>query len=295
MYKLSISLLILLSAYVEIGAQSTKPTVDNLREYAVKDTAKGWKKSGIINATFGQSSLTNWAAGGDKQTVSANFLFNAAANYLTDRYFWDNSLVMEYGVINSQSSGSQKASDRLNLNSVAGRNVSRHWSIAALVNFKTQFTKGYNYPDREHFISTLMAPAYFDVAMGVSYKPHASFKLYLSPLAERVTIVMNDSLSSIGAFGVPVGKKSYFETGAYLMANLNHTFGENFSIISSLYMFTPYNSSFGCVDTNWDIMLNYKLNKYFSATLNTAIRYYDDEIAKIQFKEIFGLGLTYSF
>ena len=275
-------------------AQDTKKTVDNLATYVQKDTLKGWKFGGITNIAFGQTSLHNWVAGGDN-TFSTDIILNVNANYLKNKWFWDNNLATEYGMLYSSAYDWQKAADKINLKSVAGYGISKHWSASALLNFFTQFTKGYKYPNTDHYISTWMAPAYADAALGFSYKPNKNYSVFISPVAERATFVLNDSLASIGAFGVETGKKVKWETGAYLTASANQKLWNNISLISALNLFTPYNENFGNVNVNWDILISCKLSKYFTATLNTTFRYYEDESYEIQFKEIFGLGLTYQF
>jgi hypothetical protein len=276
-------------------AQDTKSAVDKLSAYAHKDTVEGWKHSGLVGLAFGQTSLSKWAAGGENTTITGNFTLNLTANYLKDKWFWDNNLLAEYGMIYASSTDWQKAADKLNLNSIGGRRISEKWAVAGLLNFSTQFAKGYKYPDKSHYISTLFAPAYLDAALGFSYKPNPKYSLFISPLAERVVFVLNDSLSNAGALGVDKGKKVNFETGAYIMGNTNQQITKDLGLISSLYLFTPYNEEFGNFDVVWDLLLSYKLNKYFTASLNTTLRYYEDEIKSIQFKEIFGLGITYTF
>ena len=275
-------------------AQDSKEVAGNLTNYVQGDTLQGWKHSGLTGLTFGQTSLQNWVAGGNN-TVSADFMFNASLNYLRGKVFWDNNLALEYGTVYATSTDWQKASDKLNLTSIVGRKISKAWSVSALLSFYTQFAKGYNYPDKSVYISNLMAPGYLDMALGFTYKPNAKYSVFLSPVSERATFVLDDSLSSVGAFGVDPGKKTMFETGAYLLARTNQTISSNLNLISSLDLFTPYNKNFGNIDINWDLLLNYKLSKLFTATLSTTLRYYDKEIHKIQFKEIIGLGLTYKF
>jgi hypothetical protein len=283
-----------LGLFLCAGAQ-TKSTVDNLKAYsATADTTQGWKHSGLVGLTFGQTSLNNWVAGGDN-TVAGNVIFNLTAKYKHDKWFWDNNLAGEYGMIYSSTLDWQKAADRLTLTSIAGKNITDRWAAALLLNFNTQFAKGYNYPNKDNYISTFMAPAYTDVALGFTYKPNPKYTLFLSPIAERVTMVFNDSLSSIGAFGVSPGKKTKWESGAYIMATTNQTLFENVSLISTLDLFTPYNENFGNVDINWNLLVSCKISKMFTATLNTTLRYYDAEIQKIQWKQILGLGVTYSF
>jgi hypothetical protein len=275
-------------------AQNTKSVVDNLSTYVAKDSVQGWNHAGLIGITFGQTSLHNWAAGGDN-TLSGNIILNAFANYLKGNWFWDNKIALEYGMLHSSAYDWQKNADKINLTSVAGRQITDKWSVSFLLNFNTQFAKGYNYPNTKNYISTFMAPAYADAAWGFTYKPNKKYTLFISPVAEKATFVLDDSLSTIGAFGVKAKEKMKWETGAYLMASTNQTIYGNIGIISTLDLFTPYNKSFGNVDVNWDLLITYKINKLFTATLNTTFRYYDDEITKIQIKEILGLGLTYTF
>ena len=276
-------------------AQITKASTDQLSTYTNTDTVPGWKHSGLVGVAFGQTSLSKWVAGGDKSTVTGSFTLNASANYLRGKWFWNNNILAEYGMIYATSTDWQKAADRLNITSIGGRKISERWALAGLLNFSTQFAKGYNYPDRSNYISNFFAPAYLDAALGLAYKPNPKYTFFLSPIAERMTFVLDDSLSNVGSFGVDKGKKINFQTGAYLMGNTNQQISKELGLISSLFLFTPYNDKFGNFDVVWDLLLNYKLSKYFTASLNTTLRYYEAEIKAVQFKEIFGLGLTYTF
>jgi len=280
--------------FLGVQAQDAKKIAGDLTNYVKQDTTKGWKHFGISSLAFGQTSLTNWVAGGNN-TVSGDFVFNVSMNYLSDKVFWDNNLSLEYGLVYSSVTDWMKAADKLNLTSIGGRKISKTWSISALLNFYTQFTKGYNYPDKSRYISTFMAPGYLDVALGFSYKPNKNYSVFLSPVAERALFVLNDSLSNSGAFGVDPGKKTKFETGAYLLANTSQTLLTDLSLISTIDLFTPYTKDFGHFDVNWNLLLSYKINKLLTANLNTTLRYYEKEMQKVQFKEIFGLGLTYTF
>jgi len=283
-----------LSVWMGIQAQDTKTVAGDLVNYVKSDTTRGWTHSGISNLTFGQTSLQNWVAGGNN-TVSGDFMFNASLNYLNDKLFWDNNLSMEYGLVYSSSTDWMKAADKLNLTSIAGRKISKTWSVSVLLNFYTQLANGYNYPDKDHYVSTFMAPGYLDLALGFTYKPNQKYSLFLSPVSERAVFVLNDSLSKSGAFGIDSGKKTKFETGVYLLAKTNQMISSKLNLISTLDLFTPYTKDFGNIDVYWDFLLNYKLNKLLSATLNTTLRYYDKELHKIQIKEILGFGLTYQF
>ena len=56
---------------------------------------------------------------------------------------------------------------------------------------------------------------------------------------------------------------------------------------------------------NWDVLINMKINKYLNATPNTTLKY-DNDVktindegekrgAKVQFKDILGIGVAYNF
>ncbi len=53
-----------------------------------------------------------------------------------------------------------------------------------------------------------MALGYINFALGVDYKPLNNFSLLLSPISTKLTFARDDSLSSVGAFGVDSGKNS---------------------------------------------------------------------------------------
>lgn len=300
---LVVGIILLSNASLHAQEKETQAAALALKNAEIKASTNGWKRSGIATLTFGQTSLTNWVSGGDN-TISGNIILNGTANYRKDNWFWDNNLSAEFGLMRSSSTtpNVKKATDRLNLNVVGGIRYSEKFAVSGLINFSSQFAKGYdysNYIDNEHYNSTLMTPGYLDVALGITYKPNSNYNFFISPLAERAIFVLNDSLSSIGSFGVDPGKKIDLASGAYLMANTNQkllkTDNQDLSLISTLYMFTPYNQNFGIVDATLNILLTYKLNKAFTTSLNTTFRYYRAEIDKIQVKELFGLGISYQF
>jgi Protein of unknown function (DUF3078) len=51
------------------------------------DTVQGWKRGGVFAVNLAQTSLTNWAAGG-QNSLSINGLFSIFANYHRDKNVW---------------------------------------------------------------------------------------------------------------------------------------------------------------------------------------------------------------
>lgn len=274
---------------------------------AEADTAKvkNWTFTGSAGFNFNQTSLTNWSAGGDN-VIGGTFLLNAGLNYKKDHWLWQNTLVTEYGLTRTSSDGMKKAADRLEFSTQLGYTTDNVWYYSAMADFKTQFYKGYNYPNKEEYISKFMAPAYSTLSLGIEYKPEGKFySAYLSPLAAKFTFVQDDYLSDLGAFGVDPGDKFKAELGAYLKAKAEKEVMENVKIATDVNFFTAYDKTFGNVDVEWNLLINMKINKYLNASITTALKYDDDvkyvdedgvtKGPRVQFKEVIGVGIGYNF
>jgi len=275
------------------------------------DTTLGWSKSGVFSLNMAQASFTNWAAGG-QNSVALNGLINLAANLKNEKSAWDNALTIGYGKMRQKGNdlGWVKTDDRIDFQSKYGQKASEKWFYSGLMSFRTQMDNGYNYPDTENKISDLLAPAYLLFSVGMDYKPNPQFSVFLSPLTSKNTIVMDEELSAIGAFGVEPGKKFRPELGAY--ANIAYKKDEivkNVNFLTKLDLFTNYLKNPQNIDISWEALLVMKVNEFISATVNTHLLYDDDILIKIdegnegepvmgkraQFKEVIGVGFTYKF
>ncbi len=281
--------------------------------YGQSDTTY-WKRGATGTLTFTQVSLTNWAAGGDN-SVSFNAYFNTFANYTKGRTTWDNNLELGYGLLNQGDVGARKSDDKIIFTTKYGykikpENDRMYWST--LLDFKTQFDGGLEYTadGAEVKISDFMAPGYLTIATGLEYKPSAAFNLIYAPVAGKITFVNSEVLSNQagGAYGVEQGDNSVAELGSFLKMGFKKDIAENINLDSKLELFTAYDDSFGNVDINWQNALLMKVNDWLSASLITQL-IYDDDIdivevndagdvissgPKVQFKQIFGLGLSYT-
>ena len=99
-----------------------------------------------------------------------------------------------------------------------------------------------------------------------------------------------------------------FEFGAQLKADAKVNINDNFSYSTQVVVFVNYLDIKHCPRINWDNRIDWKLAKYFSLTLTTNL-IYDDQImikndkdidkypngrARVQFKESFAFGFTYT-
>jgi hypothetical protein len=308
---LALGSLIINSAFTQITESE-----EQLRTQAA-DSIEGWKKGGIITLNLSQTSLTNWAAGG-QNAFSGNGLISLFANYKKDKSLWSNSLDIGYGVLKQgKNEDFIKTDDKIDLLSKYGRKAAEHWYYAALFNFKTQMTAGYNYPNDSVKISTLFAPAYIIGSLGMDYKPNDDLSAYISPVTSKITIVTDQDLANQGTFGVTPAEydtisglivskaeKVRFELGGYLRLEYRKVLMENITILTKLDLFSNYLDNPQNIDVGWETLITMKVNKYISATLNTHLIYDDDidittdtgkKVPRTQFKEVLGIGFSYKF
>jgi len=282
-----LSSLILISSIVLAQTNSTAVPVDT-----------SWKKGGFINVNFSQVSLDKWAQGGENSLALSGAL-NLFANYAKDKTTWDNNIDLAYAILKSGPAPSRKSDDKIDFTSKFGRKMSEHWSYSALFNFKSQFTKGYKYPDDSNVVSKFLAPGYVTLALGFNYKPVDYFEVFISPATGRLTIVHDDVLSAVGAYGVKPGEKTRMEFGAYLNMKFKKDIMENVTLMTKLELFDNYSDDNGNnrknVDVNWETSLNMKVNKFITASIATQLIYDHDVIKHTQFKEVIGVGLGYKF
>lgn len=268
------------------------------------DTLVGpWKNGGKFALNFSQSSLTNWAPGG-QNSLALNSFFNYFADYAKDKSLWENRLDLAYGFLKEGEADIRKSDDKIDFSSKYGMKATQKLYYAALLTFKSQFSEGYNYPDDSVVISRFLAPGYLTVGLGMDWKPADYFSFFLSPATARWIIVTDDDLSNIGAYGVDPGDKVRTEVGAMARLEFLKDILKNVNLKSKLELFSNYLDQPQNVDVYWDNMFVMTINKYLSTSLNLTLAY-DDNLRitdkdgktgpRTQFKEVFGIGLTYGF
>jgi len=268
---------------------------------------KVWKKGGFFTLNFNQAALSNWSAGGDKSAISLNTLLHAFAFYKKDKNSWDNTLDMAYGFTSSTSQGSRKTDDRIDILSKYGYEVSKSWYVSVLFNARSQFSQGYSYQSNNTKVLTsdFMAPAYILLAPGINYMPNDRFSVFVSPVTARWIIVNNDSLSSVGAFGVDSGKHVSSQFGAYASISFNQKISSSAAYMTRLDLFSNYLHNPQNIAINWTNLLSVKVTKVISMSLMLNI-IYDDLVKSVnadgtaggpkpQIQEILGIGLSLKF
>lgn len=284
---------------------------------AVETEKSPWKLKSTFGLNGTQSSFVNWAAGGRNNITILGFI-DASAHYEKKNWKWDNDLGIALGGLKYIDVGDklQKTDDRIDLASNIGHRLKDHWYFSFVGGFRSQFIDGYNYPNDSVRVSKFMAPGYVNLSLGIDYSPNENFTLFVAPIATKMTFVQDRTMADAGAYGVDAaeydlstgellkaGSKFRFELGAYLKAKYNATIAKNIEMKSKLELFSNYLENPENIDVNAEVIFNFKVNSWFSASLNWTL-IYDDDIdirdskgnvgPRTQFKSVIGLGISYT-
>lgn len=279
------------------------------------DTIKPWKTGANFSITFSQTSLTNWSAGGEN-SLSSNGYINWFGDYKKGKSIWENRLDLAYGLTKQGTQDFRKNDDKIDLSSKYGLQAKEKWYYSVLFNFKSQFADGFDYlEDTTLLLSGFLSPAYTSIGVGMDWKSKDYLSLYISPVTARWIIVNNQDLADMGAFGVDPaeydglgnviknGQKVKSEFGALLRAEFTRDIAKNVNLKTKLELFSNYLDKPEEIDLFWDVFLTMNINSWLAATLNTTLVYDADVMImdkdgnkgpRTQFKEILGVGITYS-
>jgi hypothetical protein len=263
-----------------------------------------WKYSGTSYLNLTQSSFSSWAAGGDNSIAIGVGINNIRLSYNKQKISWENGLTLGYG-LQYRGSDRSKTNDVIDFFSKLGYRAFGKFNYATQITFKTQFDKGYpKYPitPESRYNSKIMSPASGILSLGFDYKPSGEFSLVLSPVSGKYTLVLDDSLSKVGVYGVKPDRHSYYELGTSVRVDFNKTLLKNISLRTVLDIFSNLLRDPENADINMEVYLNFKVTKYISSNLNLQFRYDDDTKNKgpekgpsLQFKQVLGLGFSYNF
>ncbi len=287
-----------------------------------------WSSKGNFSTLLNEMLLSNWAKGGENQ-ISLIGLFNYNLKYVSvdTNFIWENIADVGYGFLTSENYSFRKNEDKIDLVSKMGYRAIKDYYYSMFVNFKTQFDKGYKYPNDRDVVSRFFAPAYLIAGVGIDFKPRTNLSISFSPLSGRMTFVNNEYLANAGAYGVTPAK--YDELGNILAkgktfkfdfgvgTTINYTFEpmKNIKVITKLDLFNNYTDSDvnnrKNIDINSENMIHFKVNDYISA--NIFLHFiYDHDIPipvyekidgvktqvgvgpRLQIKQNMGIGFNYA-
>ncbi|KQO34620.1 hypothetical protein ASF10_02595 [Flavobacterium sp. Leaf82] len=293
-----------------------------------------WTKKNQVGFDISEIAFVNWSAGGTS-SISGLFKGEFTRTFIKGNHKWVNELIVKYGLNKQDGTELRKTDDAVLLNSTYGfrKDSLSNWYYSAKFNFNTQFTDGYNYPNRDIAISKPFAPAYVFLGAGAEYsdkKKNQTF--YFSPITLKTTLVLDQTLADQGSFGVkkavymtdPLdptnqiivenGQKVKAEFGILLTGYMKSEIYKNIFYENRLSLYTDYLNKFGNVDVDYDTRLDLVVNAYVKANIGIHLVYDDDIKTKVdvvdpvtgstsqvndgpraQLRQVLGVGLVYAF
>ncbi len=281
-----------------------------------------WDKKNSVGFDISENTFVNWNAGGTN-SISGLLKGNFSRILTSENYNWNNELITRYGLNKQDGLEIRKTEDAIQFNSTFGyrHNPNSNWFHSAKLNFRSQFTNGYKYPNTEKPVSKPFAPAYIFLGAGAEYaSKDKKLKSYISPFTLKTTLVLDQTLANQGAFGVKKaiydaegnlivkGEKSKDELGFLFTSNYKSEIVKNIVLENRLSLYSDYINNFGNIDIDCDLTINLVVNQHVRTNIGAHVLY-DDDIktkeqvadkqvlrgAKTQLKQVLGVGLVYDF
>ena len=284
-----------------------------------------WTIKNKLGIDMNEVAFVNWNAGGDN-SISALANLKLERNYKFRYLQWDNYMELRYGLNLQENQKLRKTDDAIRLSSTFGyrRDTISNWYYSVKANFNTQFSNGFKFPDRETPISRFMAPGYFFLGAGSSYiSPNQKFNVYISPVTQKMTFVLDQDLANRGAFGVERAvtdadgniitdaKNIFLEFGFLVTNSYEAELFENVEVKHRLSLYSDYLRKFGNIDVDWELNVELRINRYIATNIGTQLIYDDDILfneqidddgniidpggPKLQFRQLLGVGVSYAF
>ena len=317
----TLSLLIFCLFFQFVSAQ---PDSLFIKEKLPKYLGPQWTQKNRVSIDLNEVAFVNWNSGGTN-SISGLLGLRSSYNY-KDKYFvWKNNALIDYGINKQEKRETRKTDDLFEVNSNLGFKPDSisNWFYSARLNFRTQLSNGYNYPNKDEPISRLMAPGYLFFGGGMEYgKDIDELSFYFSPITLKATFVLDKNLANVGAFGVvPAildeegnviveGERIRKELGVLVTNSYEMEIVENINVKHQVSLYSDYINNFGNIDFDWRVDFDFKVNSFVRATLGSHLRYDDDvktsvptEVegefdeagAKIQWKQFLGVGFAVDF
>ncbi|HAJ81578.1 MULTISPECIES: DUF3078 domain-containing protein [Zunongwangia] len=283
-----------------------------------------WSEKNAVGVNLSEVAFVNWNAGGNN-SISALFHGQFERNYKKKLTSWKNYLSLRYGLNSQEGQELRKTDDQIQFKTTFGyrKDSVSNWYYSGNIDFRTQFANGYKYPNTDAAISKFMAPGYLLIGVGTQFShPDENFNAYISPVTEKSTFVLDQRLANEGAFGVDPaeydelgnlideGNKVRSEFGFLVTSDFKKQVFPNVNMNTQISLYSDYLRDFGNIDVDWQLAFDMKVNDFIKANIGSHLLY-DNDVkykedtngdgnletlgARVQWKQLLGVGFTYVF
>lgn len=289
--------------------------LQNVNEIYVKP--RMWKYHSESAFVLNQTYLKNWVRGGES-SVSTAMDVTGYADYVNNKLnlHSNNFIRLKYGLIKQGQEKMKKFLDLLETNSKIDHKAFGKFDFSAVLLFKTQIAKGYNYPNDSVPISKFMNPATLTLGLGLDYKPNKKTSINFAPLSYKATYVLDTANIDQTKYGIPKNKRVLHEPGASLQITNEFSPFKSITITNRIQFFTNYIDKPQNVDVDWEMIATARINWFTEVRINTQMIYDDNVLIslvdrhgkpllgtdgqqrkgkRLQFKELLGFSFVFKF
>ena len=144
--------------------------------------------------------------------------------------------------------------------------------------------------------SRFFSPATTQLGIGLYWKKDQNFWINVAPMTGKLILVnrlftknLNDNQSY---FGVKQNGNSRFELGASVRSFYKTEIYENITLENRLSLYSDYLDKPKNIDFDYTLNVTMKVNKFISTNLVFQFVYDDNEIKRMQIREVLGVGLN---
>lgn len=300
-------------ARIEVEPRDNTTLVDINR---ILTKSQYWRYRTEASFSLNQGMVSNWVKGGENNISTAlDITWFADYNNKSKLLSSANFARIKYGLIKSGSESIRKNLDLLETNSKLNHKAFGKFDFSGIMLFKTQVSKGYNYPDTIP-VSKLLNPAILTLGFGLDYKPNKKTSINLSPLSYKATFVPDTAAIEQTKYGIAADRRSKHEPGASFMIMNEMRPMKNMTVTNRLQLFTNYVNNPLNIDVDWEMIIQANLNWFTDVRLNTHLIFDDDtktplfdkdknpvmgedgkqrKTARVQFKELLGFSFIFRF
>ena len=301
-------------ARINLEPQDKTKLVD-IRKILTK--SQYWKYRTEASFALNQGLVTNWVKGGEN-SISTSLDITWFADYSNKPMLLssNNFARIKYGLIKTGEDRIRKNIDLLETNSKMNHKAFGKFDFSGIMLFKTQVSKGYNYPNDSVPVSKFMNPAVLTLGFGLDYKPDKFTSINFSPLSYKATFVPDTTAIDQTKYGVAANRRSKHEPGASFMITNEYKPFKAITIINRLQLFTNYIHNPQNIDVDWEMIATAKLNWFTDVRFNTHMIYDDNTLIplvdkhgnpimgtdgvqqtgkRLQFKELLGFSFVFRF
>jgi len=268
-----------------------------------KDRIYPWSHKLVLQSQISQNYVSsNWYQGGNSNLAVLNIL-NGQLNYDDrDKVQWENSLEWHMGFYSVFRDTTALRTlntndDVFKITSKVGYKMNGNWYYSCSFDLSTVFFKNYQSVSSNVMKADFLTPVRINVGLGMDYKYKKIFSLALSPLTYKFIYANDTAQVDPNLFGIESGKSMLKELGSSVKATFSYQIKKMIQLDSKLTFYTNYDD----VEVDWETVLNFTINRFFSTRVSFYPRYDNTVILPngqkpdIQLKQFVSFGFSYKF